>query len=215
MPKVYPKRTAQQNKAYMCYNGSMEEWIDIKDFNNYQVSSFGNIKSKARLVKWSHHNKSGFRLKKELTLKPILRKMNKYTTYCQITISNMGKTKSCYVHRLVATAFILNPDSKPQVNHKDGNGTNNNVDNLEWSTSSENALHAHNVLGRSVWHKGKYGEKTPTSKPIIQSTMNGILIKRWGCGLDAVREGNFDSSCISRACSGINKSHKGFRWQYE
>ena len=56
--------------------------------------------------------------------------------------------KRYYIHRLLAEAYIDNPQNKPQINHKDGNRTNNNIDNLEWVTNSENQIHKFKVLGR-------------------------------------------------------------------
>lgn len=214
-PKKYPKRTLQQNKANMCYTVVMKEvWSTIKGFSNYQVSSLGNVRSKDRLVTWSHHGKSGLSKKTGKLLKKIPRKMSENLTYLQVSITENSKQRTVHVHRLVAEAFIPNPYKKPQVNHIDGNGTNNTVTNLEWVTVSENGQHAYKVLGRKAWHKGNTGEKTPTSKPILQISKNGEIVKRWSCGLDAVREGGFESSCISRCVKGINKYHKGYRWEY-
>ena len=100
-----------------------EIWKDIEDYNGlYQISSFGRVKS-------TRYNRY---------LKLIFNKKG----YARIHLNKKGKLKSFRVHRLVASAFIPNPDNKPQVNHKDGNKTNNCIDNLEWVTNEENYCHA-------------------------------------------------------------------------
>ena len=71
--------------------------------------------------------------------------MSRNKKYTVVTYTESGKQTSYYVHRLVAEAFIPNPDDKPQVNHKDGNPSNNNVENLEWVTSKENVAHAYEI----------------------------------------------------------------------
>ena len=98
----------------------MEEWRPISDFPNYIVSNFGNIKN--------------IKTNKQF-------KLTKKRGYQTITLlNNLGK-KNFGVHRLVALAFIDNPENKPEVNHKDKNKLNNHINNLEWNTRIENCQH--------------------------------------------------------------------------
>ena len=101
----------------------------------YQVSNYGNVKSLAR----QRRNSKGLYMQKE----KLLSLTNTSTGYKKVELVKNGKKKSYKVHRLVAMAFIDNPENKPEVNHIDGNKINNHVDNLEWVTSSENSIHAY------------------------------------------------------------------------
>jgi len=96
-----------------------EEWLNVANYENYEVSTFGNIRNKktGRILKVA--NNGG---------------------YFSVGLSNI-KTKTFSVHQLVAKAFILNPENKQQVNHKDKNGLNNKINNLEWSSNKENSIH--------------------------------------------------------------------------
>ena len=113
-----------------------EVWKDIPDLLNYQASNLGRIRSV------EHYIKSNFKNCKQIKRKGRVLKQYK-ENYCSITINENGKIKKKLVHRLVASAFIPNPQNKPCINHKDGNKYNNNIDNLEWCTIQENTKHAY------------------------------------------------------------------------
>jgi hypothetical protein len=101
-----------------------EEWRPILECEKYFVSNLGRIKS----LKGS----------KEIILKPATLKKG----YLIVGVRQSGVSRSFRVHRLVAAAFIPNPDNKPQVNHIDGDKLNNCVSNLEWCSNRENVVHA-------------------------------------------------------------------------
>ena len=113
-----------------------ELWKDIKGYEGlYQVSSFGRIKS---LLGWNGHKY----VYREKILNPYMQ--NSKGTYYRsvVKLKKNGKAKDYKVHRLVAQAFIPNPNNLPQINHIDGNPLNNNVNNLEWCTQKYNVNHA-------------------------------------------------------------------------
>lgn len=111
----------------------MEEWKSIPGYEGlYEVSSYGRVKSLNRYVKVKSKS---YRLQKGKMLSPI---KNKYG-YLQVFLCCNGKYKIISVHRLVAQAFIPNPDNLPIINHKDEDKTNNRVENLEWCNAKYNS----------------------------------------------------------------------------
>lgn len=113
-----------------------EIWKFIPSYEGYyQVSNLGNFRSVPRIIKYKNN---GTRL---YPAKNLLTETTK-DNYQRITLMKEGVKQRFQAHRLVAITFIPNPENKPCVNHKDGNKSNNCVENLEWCTPSENTLHA-------------------------------------------------------------------------
>jgi hypothetical protein len=127
-----------------------------------------------------------------------------------LKLNGRKSPKAELVHRLVAKAFIRNPEGKKTVNHKDGNKQNNHYLNLEWATHSDNERHA----WRLGLKKTELARLIKVSKPVDQYSMDGIFIKRFPSASQAGRSCNTDASSIIKACKGKVKFIKGFIWKY-
>ncbi len=141
-----------------------ELWLPVKGYEGiYDVSNLGNVKSLSR----SFINKRGRR--KTIPEHIRIPSINHRGYYrLQLTKSN-GDKKIYSVHRIVAQHFILNPENKPEVNHKNAVKTDNYINNLEWATKSENEIHA------SVNGLKPYGENHPLAKLNLKQV---VLIKK-------------------------------------
>lgn len=169
-----------------------EEWRDIAGYKGlYQVSNFGNVRGIKRGGVLSPH-----------TLQD---------GYCQVMLCKDGKVRGKLNHRLVAEAFIPNSDNKPQVNHIDGDKTNNKVDNLEWVTQSENQLHAIKTGLQTI----KRGSECYNS---VKVEMLDIETDEVVNVFDSMAEASAfihkPHGNIWRCCNGLSKSAYGYKWRY-
>lgn len=210
-PLNYP--TTNQ-KFYKIINGEMydytylfwkdskvEVWRDIDGFDGYQVSNLGNVRS-------LNYNGTG----NTQVLKPSLSGRNR--TYLSINMQVADKVIRRNIHRLVAMAFIPNPDNLPEVNHIDEDGTNNKINNLEWCNRKYNL---------------NYGNRTQKfidskSIPILQLNLDGTLVKEWKSQVEICNQLKIDSGSLSHCLHGyrIKKgkkypvySYHGYKWRYK
>lgn len=178
----------------------MEEiWKNIDGYPLYQVSNLGNVRSRDCLY-FGFSRKNDFFLKKGRVLKQFVD-----GGYAHVNLSCKGKKKKMRVHRLVAMAFLSNPDKLPVVNHKDENKLNNSVENLEWCTPLYNTRYG----------TGQKRAKENRSYPVLQFTLDGVFIKEWIGASEAGRHLHINTSDISCAARGIFKQAHGFKWKYK
>ncbi len=129
--------------------------------------------------------------------------------YMQVSlVDRSGKRKSLRLHRIVAEAFIPNPENKPQVNHKDENPENNRAGNLEWATAEENT----NYGSRTARAAAKNGSKTP----IVQIEPETLAVVAEYPGQSAAaRETGIAASCINACLRGKQRHAGGYLWEYK
>lgn len=175
------------NKCKWLYN---EVWKDIKGYEGkYQISNTGRVRSMCN---------NGKKREEPFILKPI----KHYKGYLRVYLWKNSKQKTFLIHRLVAEAFIPNPNNYLEINHKDENKQNNNVNNLEWCTRKYNM----NYNGLN---------KKRNSKKIIQYDIKNNFIKEWECIMEVQRQLGINNANICQCCKGNYKTAGGFIWKYK
>ena len=168
-------------------------WKDIKGYEGlYQVSEKGEVR----------------RILKSGKTKPVKPRDGLYYT---VSLSKNNKYTSFNIHRLVAEAYLDMPESNEplEVNHKDGNKLNNNVENLEWVTQRQNMLHAINQLNHYPWGK-------PPRKVKCINPDTGEVIQEFYSIADAARTlGKMSARTgITAVCQGLQPKAYGYKWEY-
>ena len=170
--------------------------VEINGFPRYFISKKGAV--------YSHHNENMIKLKA----------CPNKDGYLRVCLWKNGKGYTKTIHRLVAETFIPNIENKPQINHKNGNKKDNRIDNLEWSTQSENQLHKYRVLGFKGAAFGKFGKDNPSSKIVLQ-IKDGKTIAEFYGGAEAERETGINKRHICDCCRGRATHAGGYQWKYK
>lgn len=170
-------------------------WLPISGYEGlYEVNQWGQVR-----------NKDGLLLRQRL-------KRAKYTVYKKVSLYKDGEYKHLYVHRLVAQAFIPNPQGFELINHKDEDGTNNVVDNLEWCDRSYNATYGSAPKKISKAFKGRESEKR---KPVLCYGIDGSFMNWYPSVTAAAKDMRGNTSNIAAVCNGERKTAYGYVWVYD
>ena len=170
-----------------------EIWKDVTNYEGlYQVSNLGRVKS------------IGYGTER------ILKLVRLKNGYLKVSLWKNSKNKQFLVHRIVAQAFLSNPQNLSQVNHKDEDKTNNSVQNLEWCDQKYN--HNYGTINQRISEKMTNGK---LSKPVLQYTKTGEFVRKWKSTKDVERNLGYSQSYISKCCNGKRNSANGFIWKYK
>ena len=175
-----------------------EIWKTIPDFEQYQVSNLGRVR------RWQRKNKLWYYLKLNIPKSSTVK-------YYLVALRSNGKTKRFLVHRLVAMAFLPNPDNLPQVNHKDECKTNNFVFiNPDGTVDHEKS----NLEWCSVSYNNTYNDKMKCRKKPVLQLKNGVVIKEYCSETEAGVSVDRGANAICQAIKN-NGICGGYQWRYK
>lgn len=186
----------------------LEEWKQIDGYENYEVSNIGRVRSKDRIV---------YRKNVKTLLKGKILKQFTGGGYMRVALyqGDRKSRKQFAVHRLVASAFVKNPNPTELifVNHKDENKFNNVSSNLEWCTCEYNANYGTSIE-RRVKHQDWEAIADKQSKIVLQYDLDMNLLKEWKSTAECGRNG-YNSASVSKCCNGHLKTYKKYIWRYK
>lgn len=184
-------------------------WKKIIDFPNYEVSDTGEVRN----------------VKTGRCLEPKKSRCG----YLRVTLCNNGFQKTIGIHRLVAIAFIPNPEGKQTVNHKNEQKNDNRVENLEWATTAEQNIYGTRIARamantdwekrtskidyKSVAQKHDYSNPRMCGRKKVDIYRDGQFIKRCESQIEASKETNVSTSKVSACVNGVRKSCKGYEFK--
>ncbi len=159
-----------------------------------------------------YKNGKVFSHKSNIFLKPFI----SGSGYPCVDLCNNGKKETHSIHRLLGKAFVLNPDNKPQINHKDSNRRNYNLNNLEWATVSENIIHGYRYgnMKPPLSMLGIFGKQNHSSIKVDQYTLNRVYLKTFYGANEAHRETGVNRSSITMVCNKKRQTAGGFIWKF-
>ena len=182
-----------------------EIWKDICGFEGYyQISNMGRVQSLDRCVIANKHGGTKLLKGKLMKLTRAKGRVSSDSKYLVVNLRKEGKNKVCEVHRLVAEAFISNPNNLPVPNHIDGNKENNCIQNLEWTSYSENNKHALDT-----------GLRKPRGVPIVQYDLSGNVVKEYKSASEAARVTGLGRGSICHCLNNRRESYAGYIWKYK
>lgn len=189
-----------------------EQWKEIEGFEGYyQISSFGRVKSVERYIQQKDGMKRPYKIPEKI-LKPKM----KYNGYLGVGLAMGGKVQNSLIHRLVAAAFIPNPDGLPEVNHKNEDKKDNRVENLEWCSVSYN-----NCYGTRL----ERTKRQPHNHPVVMFDIDGKKLLTFQSVNEAARHlitigkaavsKKVTANNIRQTCQHLHKTAYGYQWEFD
>lgn len=191
-------------------SNNIEIWKPIIGYEGlYEVSSMGRVRSLDRRISYISRTQEGKEYTTTHTYKgKLMKQHNNHFGYKVIALCMDGKYRTYMVHRLVAEAFIPNPNNYPVVNHKDENKQNNCVENLEWCTQQYNINYGSGNIRRIDTRN--QNKSYHYQREVGQYTLDGVLIKKYPSASDT----GYCRESIRDCCNGRQKTAYGYKWGY-